>query len=89
MFNATLDSVGAALAEAREAAELAIRELTAIHALTWHTETGQAFIRRSGELAAEINRLCGHITQTQDELLAARRELDELETRILRLQLAA
>ncbi|UTT39267.1 hypothetical protein NMP99_14815 [Glutamicibacter mishrai] len=88
MFSATLDSMAFQLDDAKKTTRFAITQLDSIGPLTWKSAAGRAFYERVLELSSWLERLNQELSESEAYLSAAIREIQELESQIVKQKMA-
>ncbi|HCJ55650.1 MAG TPA: hypothetical protein DHV61_13955 [Glutamicibacter sp.] len=89
MFQATLLSVASQLDDAQKTTKFAIAQLGSISTLTWNSKVGKAFLDNVNELSERLEMLTGELSNAEEYLGIAMREIQNLEAQIMDQRMAS
>ena len=89
MFQATLLSVASQLDDAQKTTKFAIAQLGSIRTLTWNSKVGKAFLDNVNELSERLEMLADELSNAEEYLGIAMREIQNLEAQIMDQRMAS
>lgn len=89
MFQETLLSVASQLDDAQKTTKFAIAQLGSIRTLTWNSKVGKAFLDNVNQLSERLEMLTGELSNAEEYLGIAMREIQNLEAQIMDQRMAS